>query len=139
MIDLKVKENYDPGAISKLWPIVNIAIFWWYWANDTSSYIFCPKMSHLQRDKRLSCSRPDSIPMEAFCKEIKRDTSLFIEFIKTTVRFLDMVYREAQKFVTMKKKLKSTKGLLNWTIDKATHAKILIGIDILIFLISNYW
>lgn len=52
---------------------------------------------------------PNSISIKDFQKRIKRDIDLFIELIKTTLQFLDTIYKEAQKFFNMESKLKSTK------------------------------
>lgn len=54
--------------------------------------------TYMRRFKMKKIERshsPDSITIEAFQKEIKRDTSLFIKITKTTLYFLDTVYEKA--------------------------------------------
>lgn len=70
-------------------------------------------MTRFKTEKMKILQYPDSIAIKTFYKEIKWDTSLFIELIKTTPWFLDMIYEEAQKLVNVKRELNSTKGSLN--------------------------
>lgn len=58
----------------------------------------------MEKIKILQCH--DYIVIEAFKKGIKRDTGLFIELTKSTSHSLDMIYKEAQKFVNVEREMK---------------------------------
>lgn len=65
----------------------------------------------------------NSIAIEAFWKWIIRDIGVFIELTKTTPYFLNLVYKEAQKFVNVERELKSSRNSLARPSNKIITSK----------------
>lgn len=63
-----------------------------------------------------------SITVESFRKGIKKD----MELIHTTPHSLDVLYKEAQKFVNAKRNMKSTKATISKPFEKPNMSK---GVD----------
>lgn len=84
-------------------------------------------MKRLKEEKIEISHCPNSIAIETFRKEIRRDTRLLVKLTKTTPYSLEVFYEKIQKFINVEREMKPGKVITSTSQPSLLRARMWKG------------